>query len=87
MQTVFGFIGNAVGPSVGKLFDSIAGVWQRIWSVVQPILALIGGAIIGTISNAITTIVEVVNIFYGVLTSVFDGIWAAIKPEIGRAHV
>lgn len=90
LQTVFGFIGNAIGPSVSKLFDSIAGVWQRIWSVVGPILALIGGAIIGGITNAITTVVEVVNIFYTVLTSVFDGIWAAIKPvadafmEVGK---
>jgi TP901 family phage tail tape measure protein len=82
IQQVFGMIGEAVGPSMSRLFDAIGGTWQRIWSVVGPVLALIGGGIISGISNAINLVVETATIGYNVFISVFDGILNAIQPII-----
>jgi TP901 family phage tail tape measure protein len=77
-----GMIGEAVGPSLQRLFDGFAGTWQRIWSVVGPILALIGGSIMSSIVYAIDIIAETANIAYNVFISVFDGIANAIQPII-----
>jgi TP901 family phage tail tape measure protein len=82
LQQVFNIIGEAVGPSLQRLFDGFAGTWQRIWSVVGPILALIGGAIISSIVYAIDIIAETANIAYNVFISVFDGILNAVQPII-----
>jgi TP901 family phage tail tape measure protein len=82
IQQVFGMIGEAVGPSMSRLFDAVGGTWQRIWSVVGPILTLIGGGIISAISTAINVVVETVTIAYNVFVSVFDGIVNAVQPII-----
>lgn len=82
LQQVFSIIGEAVGPSLQRLFDGFAGTWQRIWSVVGPILSLIGGAIISSIVYAIDIIAETANIAYNVFISVFDGIANAVQPII-----
>lgn len=80
MQQVFGFIGSVVGPSLSRLYETWSGVFARIWAVVRPILAVIGGGIIATISNVLTVITEVLNIGYGVIESVFNAIAKAVEP-------
>lgn len=80
MQQVFGFIGSVVGPSLARLYETWSGVFTRIWAVVRPILAVIGGGIIATISNVLTVITEVLNIGYGVIESVFNAIAKAVEP-------
>lgn len=80
MQQVFGFIGSVVGPSLTRLYETWSGVFTRIWAVVKPILAVIGGGIIATISNVLTVITEVLNIGYGVIESVFNAIAKAVEP-------
>lgn len=80
MQQVFGFIGSVVGPSLSRLYETWSGVFTRIWAVVRPILAVIGGGIIATISNVLTVITEVLNIGYGVIESVFNAIAKAVEP-------
>lgn len=82
MQTVFGFIGSVVGPSLTRLYETWSGVFTRIWSVVKPILAVIGGAIIGSFSGMLTFATEALNIFYGIFESIFNSVYKAIEPVI-----
>jgi hypothetical protein len=53
-----------------------------LWSVVQPILALIGGAIMLGISNTINIAVEAVNVFYENAVYAFDQVIGAVQPLI-----
>ena len=82
MQKVFGFIGSVVGPSLTRLYETWSGVFTRIWTVVKPILAVIGGTIITSISYALTVATESLNIFYGIFESIFNGVYKAIEPVI-----
>lgn len=82
MQTVFGFIGSVVGPSLTRLYETWSGVFTRIWTVVKPILAVIGGAVIAGFSAFITTVTEALNIFYGIFESIFNSVYKAIEPVI-----
>jgi len=82
MQTVFGFIGSVVGPSLSRLYETWSGVFTRIWTVVKPILAVIGGAVIAGFSAFLTTVTEALNIFYGIFESIFNGVYKAIEPVI-----
>ena len=82
MQTIFGFIGSVVGPSLTRLYETWSGVFTRIWAVVKPILAVIGGAIIGSFSGMLTFATEALNIFYGIFESIFNSVYKAIEPVI-----
>lgn len=71
---------DTLGPIFTEFGGTITGVFQRIWSVVQPILALIGGAIISGIVFAFNQAMVAANLVADVFNSVFDGIATALKP-------
>ena len=71
---------DTLGPIFTEFGDTISGVFSRIWSVIQPILALIGGAIIANIVFAFNTVMVVVNTVGDLFNTVFDGIVNALKP-------
>ena len=82
MQMSFGMLAESTGPAIGELMNNIGGYFERLWSVVQPILALIGGLVMATISNIINVITELVNVVFENLVYTFDQIVAAVKPLI-----
>ena len=82
IQMSFGMLAESTGPAIGELMTNIGGYFERMWSVVQPILALIGGAIMLGISNTINIAVGAVNVLYENLIYAFDQIIGAVKPLI-----
>jgi phage-related minor tail protein len=82
LSQTFGMIATAVGPAMSELGNTISGVFERIWSVIGPILGLIGGAIMANISNILTTALEIVNLFYETASYAFDQVILAVQPLI-----
>lgn len=82
IQMSFGMLAESTGPAIGELMTNIGGYFERMWSVVQPILALIGGAIMVGISNTINQAVGFVNVFYEIVVYAFDQVVGAIQPLI-----
>jgi TP901 family phage tail tape measure protein len=82
IQQTFGMLAESTGPAVGEMMSNIGGYFTRLWSVVQPILALIGGAIMVTISDTINVAANVINLFYEISVSAFDGVVNAIRPLV-----
>jgi phage-related minor tail protein len=82
LSTTFGMIAEAVGPTMSNLMDTLTGYWERLWSVIGPIAALIGGSIIANIVYALNAVMVTVDIVYSVLSEAFDAIANAIKPLI-----
>ena len=82
MQMSFGMLAESTGPAIGELMTNIGGYFTRLWSVVQPILALIGGALMVNISNGINVAVGAVNAFYEIAVYAFDSIVNALQPLI-----
>jgi len=82
IQMSFGMLAESTGPAIGELMTNIGGYFERLWSVVQPILALIGGAIMVGISNTINQAVGFVNVFYEIVVYAFDQVVGAIQPLI-----
>lgn len=81
-QDAFAIIADAVSGPVGDAFNEISTYFQNMWSIVQPILALLGGILIGTIVVAIDLVAAAFKTVYGVINSVFDGIIRAVQPLI-----
>ena len=79
-EKAFTFIANAVSGTVGPALENIGGYIERVWSIAQPILALIGGAIIAGLVNTINLVATAWGTVFGILNSVFDGIVNALKP-------
>ena len=73
---------ETLGPIFSQLGDTIGAVFERISSVVQPILAVIGGVIIANIVNSINLAMNVVNTFYQLWIYAFDQVMAIIQPLI-----
>ncbi len=73
---------ETLGPTFVKLSDTIGGVFERIWSIVQPILAVIGGAIIANIVVSINAAMVVIDTLYQIWTSAFDAIVEAFEPLV-----
>lgn len=80
MQAVVEVFGSVVGPSLSRLYETWSGVFTRIWAVVKPILAVIVGGIIASVTASYTVVAEALNIFYELYESVFNGIVKAIEP-------
>jgi phage-related minor tail protein len=82
LSTTFGMIAEAVGPTMSNLMDTLTGYWERLWSVIGPIAALIGGSIISNIVYALNAVMVTVDIVYSVLSEAFDAIANALQPLI-----
>ena len=81
-EKAFGFIADAVSGTVGPAFEQIGGYVERAWSVIQPILAVIGGAIIAGLVNTINLVATSWSTVFGILNNVFDQIVAAFQPVV-----
>lgn len=79
-QMAFGMLAQSTGPAVTELLTNMGGYFERLWSVVKPILAAIGGVLMIGISNAINVVVESINVFYELAVYAFDGVVSALKP-------
>ena len=82
MKMSFGMLAESTGPAVGELMNNIGGYFSRMWSVVQPILALLGGILMNGISFAINMTSETLNAFFEMAVYAFDGIINAINPLV-----
>jgi phage-related minor tail protein len=82
LSTTFGMIATAVGPTLTELGDAIGGAFERGWSIVQPILALIGGGIMINIVGVLNAAMVVITTIYDVFSSAFDAIVNALQPLI-----
>jgi phage-related protein len=82
INTLIPLFTETLGPAFADLSNTLSGVFNRIWSVVGPILGLIGGAIIINISNAISIAVEAINTIFEVAVYAFDSIVNALQPLI-----
>lgn len=79
-QQAFGMLAQSTGPAITEMVGNIGGYFERMWSVVKPILAAIGGVLMVGISNAINVVVESINVFYELAVYAFDGVVNALKP-------
>jgi TP901 family phage tail tape measure protein len=76
----FDLLRSTLGPVLSKTFDSLKGVFERLLTVVKPILALLGASIITNIVGAITVSQTILRTLYDVAIKIFDGIVNALKP-------
>jgi TP901 family phage tail tape measure protein/lambda family phage tail tape measure protein len=81
-KDAFTLIGGLVSGTVGPAIEAIAEHFSNMWSIVKPILMLIGGAIIAGIVNTINFAATAVRVVFDIMNSVFDGIIRAIQPVI-----
>lgn len=81
-EKAFSFIADAVSGTVGPAFEQIGGYVERVWSIVQPVLALIGGAIVAGLVNTINLVATAWSTVFGILNNVFDQIVGAFQPVV-----
>jgi hypothetical protein len=82
LNTIIPIFTETLGPAFSDLSNSITGYFERIWSVAEPIWALIGGAIMITIGNIINVVTEVANVIFDNLIYAFDQVVGAVQPLI-----
>lgn len=82
MNQIIPIFTEVLAPAFEDLSNTMSGVFERMWSVVQPILALIGGALIAGIVVVINNVMVALNVLYSIWTSVFDAVKNAITPLI-----
>lgn len=78
----FGIIGELTAGPVGSAIDSMVAQFQNMWSVIEPILMAIGGAILGGIVVAINTAATVIDVFYSIVDQAFNAILSALSPLV-----
>ena len=81
-EKAFGMLAELTGGSVGKAFDEFGEYAKNLWSVIEPILMLIGGAIMANLVNAINLVATTFRVVYSIVNEVFDGIKNAFTPLI-----
>lgn len=82
INTLIPLFTETLGPAFSDLSNTLSEVFNRLWSVVGPILALIGGAIVVNISNAISVAVEALDTIFEIAVYAFDSIVNALQPLI-----
>lgn len=82
MKMSFGMLAESTGPAISEAVNAIGEGFSRMWSVVQPILALIGGILINSISFAINMVAESFTLVYELGVYAFDGIMNALNPLV-----
>lgn len=82
INTLIPIFTQTLAPTFTKLSETLGGVFERIWSVAQPILALLGGAIVAGIVMTINNVLVVIDILYNLWTTAFDAIIKAFKPLV-----
>jgi phage-related minor tail protein len=78
----FGMIATAVGPAFSELGATLSGVFERIWTVIGPIVMGIGAAIMTNIVGAFNIAITVVTTVLDIFTSIFDSIASSLRPLI-----
>lgn len=73
---------ETLGPIFDQFGGTVTSVFENIWSVVKPILAVIGGAIIANIVIAINAVMVVLDTLYSIWNSTFDALKRAVQPVI-----
>ena len=71
---------ESLGPAFSTLGNTISELFTRIWSVLEPILGLIGGGIMVNIVGMISVAVEALNAIYETAVYAFDQIMLALAP-------
>ena len=73
---------DTLGPVFDQFGEAFSAVFENIFSVVKPILAAIGGIVIGTIVPAFNIAISTVTVVGEIFNSVFDAIVAAFAPLV-----
>jgi phage-related protein len=76
----FGMIATAIGPAFSELGATLSGVFERIWTVIGPIIMGIGAAIMTNIVASFNIAITVVTTVLDIFTSIFDSIASSLKP-------
>lgn len=71
---------ESLGPAFSTLGNTISELFTRVWSVLEPILGLIGGGIMVNIVGMISVAVEALNAIYETAVYAFDQIMIALAP-------
>jgi hypothetical protein len=81
---VFAFFQEVLAPTIEPLIAEIGGYFEEGFSVIGPILTVIGGLIATNITNALTTAGAILRVLFGIAKEVFSGI-ARIFAPLGEA--
>lgn len=80
----FGFVasafGEVLGPTVGSLVDELGGYFENLWTIVKPILMLIGGAIFANLVQIFQVAANTVKVVYGIISRLLQGFINAFRP-------
>lgn len=80
LNTLIPIFTESLGPAFSTLGNTISELFSRVWSVLEPILGLIGGAIMVNIVGMISVAVEALNTIYETAVYAFDQIMLALAP-------
>ena len=75
---------NVLKPVIDRTMTAVGEAFSRLWPIVKPVLALIGGAIIAQIVTSITLTQTVLTTLLNIAVKVFDRIKQALDPLISR---
>ena len=78
------FISERLGPVLGNLVEKFSTYFQKIWTVVQPILAVVGAGIVTWLVQSVTTAATVLATLYDIANRVFTAIGRAVQPVIDQ---
>lgn len=82
MMQSFGMMGDILGPTITETLDSVGESFSNIWSVIEPILMVIGGAIMAGIVVTLNTAMVVIDVVADIFNEAFDAIKKALSPLI-----
>lgn len=82
LSEAFTFLQTTVGPLISDLVETLGGAFERIGTIVKPILAAIGGTIILNIVTTLQTTITIVDVVATTFSNAFDAIVAAIRPVL-----
>ena len=80
IETVLGIFTDVLGPAIGDFVDSIGQYFSNLGSILQPILAVVGGVIIGSIVNALNVVINALTAVYDIANNTFSAVVEAVRP-------
>lgn len=76
------FFTDRVAPAVLPALSAIGGYFERLWSVVKPILIGVGALFISNLIIAVTNVATAVRVAFKILADTFDSLMSAVEPLI-----
>jgi phage-related minor tail protein len=80
LSEVFAIFSDTIAPTLSRVGETLGNVFTNAYTVLQPILAAIGGAVIGTLVTAFQAVGEVLRVIVSNIETVQEAVFEAFAP-------